>query len=178
MKYLIEVLKYVRKIYSTLQKELDDVKAKLDEICSRLDEISARITKLEREIAKVSKTRKHTSTREENAREILESIKRNLFVETKSILNKRALKELIDSGKVILLRDEVLNLEIATTPEIVRRILAKLPKDADKVAREFSEREYELLRILNRLGYVLIRDNRYVVSELAREFLSEEEVES
>ncbi len=165
VQYLSEILRYVKKTYSTLRSELDEIKSKLDELSQRVSrlESSLKVSRAYRTLGRESLT--------ESAKKILEEIRRNLFIDTKSILNKRALKILVDRGKVVLLRDEMLNLEVVTTPDIVRKILSRLPKSADEVAREFTEREYELLKILNRLGYVLIRDNVYVPSELSREFL-------
>jgi hypothetical protein len=77
---------------------------------------------------------------------------------------------LIANGRLVLLRDETANREVVTTKEVVRNLLSKLPisvNDIDKL----SDREYELLLILNRLGYVLLRDNKYVVTEAAKEFI-------
>ncbi|WP_243675153.1 hypothetical protein [Vulcanisaeta distributa] len=73
-------------------------------------------------------------------------------------------------GKVVLLRDETANREVATTKEIIRKLLSKLPISVNEIDK-LSDREYELLTILNRLGYVLLRDNKYVVSEAAKEFI-------
>ncbi len=103
---------------------------------------------------------------------LLKAISNNLFLDTRDVMAKRLLKRLIDEGgKVVVLRDEAANREVVTTKEIIRKLLSKLPisiNDIDKL----SDREYELLTILNRLGgYVLLRDNKYVISETAKEFI-------
>ena len=101
---------------------------------------------------------------------LLKAIDNNLFLDTRDVMAKRLLKRLIDEGKVVLLRDETANREVVTTKEVIRKLLSKLPisvNDIDKL----SDREYELLTILNRLGYVLLKDNKYVTSEAAKEFI-------
>ena len=175
--YVDEVVKYVKKTYLLVKSELEELKSKVEELAMKIEELSEKIEKIEKTIAKTSKVRTAVGRAQLEAemREILELIRKNLFVETKSIVNKKALRMLIESGKVVVLRDEMLNLEIVTTPSIVRKILLRLPKSVDEVVKEFTDREYELLKILNRLGYVLISDNKYVVSDLAKEFLQRED---
>ncbi len=101
---------------------------------------------------------------------LLKAISNNLFLDTRDVMAKRLLKRLIDEGKVVLLRDETANREVVTTKEIIRKLLSKLPISINEIDK-LSDREYELLTILNRLGYVLLRDNKYVVSEAAKEFI-------
>lgn len=101
---------------------------------------------------------------------LLRLINENLFLDTKDVLSKRLLKRLIDGGRVVLLRDESTNREVVTTKEIIRRLLSKLPISINEI-NKLSDREYELLTILNRLGYVLLRDNKYVISDSAKEFI-------
>jgi len=175
--YVDDVVKYVKKTYLLVKSELEELKSKVEELAMKIEELSEKIEKIEKTIAKTSKVRTAVGRAQLEAemREILELIRKNLFVETKSIVNKKALRMLIESGKVVVLRDEMLNLEIVTTPSIVRKILLRLPKSVDEVVKEFTDREYELLKILNRLGYVLISDNKYVVSDLAKEFLQRED---
>ncbi len=101
---------------------------------------------------------------------LLRLINESLFLDTKDVLSKRLLKRLIDGGRVVLLRDESANREVVTTKEIIRRLLSKLPISINEI-NKLSDREYELLTILNRLGYVLLRDNKYVISDAAKEFI-------
>ncbi|WP_054857057.1 hypothetical protein [Vulcanisaeta sp. JCM 16159] len=101
---------------------------------------------------------------------LLKAINNNLFLDTRDVMAKRLLKRLLDEGKVVLLRDETTNREVTTTKEIIRKLLSKLPISINEIDK-LSDREYELLTILNRLGYVLLRDNKYVVSEAAKEFI-------
>ncbi|ADN50282.1 hypothetical protein [Vulcanisaeta distributa] len=101
---------------------------------------------------------------------LLKAISNNLFLDTRDVMAKRLLKRLIDEGKVVLLRDETANREVVTTKEIIRKLLSKLPISINEIDK-LSDREYELLTILNRLGYVLLKDNKYVISEAAKEFI-------
>jgi uncharacterized protein YllA (UPF0747 family) len=58
---------------------------------------------------------------------------------------------------------------VVVLKEAARQLLDKLPmslKDAEKL----PERDYELLQILNRLGYVLLKGGTYVKTDLAEEF--------
>jgi len=101
---------------------------------------------------------------------LIKAISDNLFLDTRDVMAKRLLKRLIDNGKVVLLRDESANREVVTTKEVIRNLLGKLPISINEIDK-LSDREYELLLILNRLGYVLLRDNKYVVSEASKEFI-------
>ncbi|MEL9991122.1 MAG: hypothetical protein QXP98_09000 [Thermoproteus sp.] len=105
----------------------------------------------------------------EGTHPLLRAIEDRLFLDTKEIRSKNALRRLVEQGVAILLRDEAANREVVTTKKIVLDLLNKLPLDVDK-AESLGEREYELLEILNRLGYVIKKDNKYVATELADEF--------
>ncbi|MEZ0249034.1 MAG: hypothetical protein ABWJ97_07145 [Thermoproteus sp.] len=107
--------------------------------------------------------------RGEGAHPLLRAIEDKLFLDTRDVRSKSALRRLVEQGIAILLRDEAANREVVTTKRIVLDLLKKLPLDVDK-AESLSEREYELLEILNRLGYVIKKDNKYIATELADEF--------
>jgi len=107
--------------------------------------------------------------RDEGGHPLLRAIEERKFLDTKEIRSKNALRALLERGVVVLLRDEGANREVATTKKIVSDLLSRLPLDVEK-AESLGEREYELLEILNRLGYVIKKDNKYVATQLAEEF--------
>ena len=146
----------------------------LKEVLERLASIEGELDLVREEIRElrgrgVGESRSLPETRQVGGG-LLRAIDENLFLETRDVLSKRLLKRLIDNGRVILLRDETANREIATTKEIIRRLLSKLPISINEIDK-LSDREYELLTILNRLGYVLLKDNKYVASDAAKEFI-------
>ncbi len=155
-------------------KEL--VESKLEYIESALEDIIKRLEKIEKTLQEVvnkietSRTRTWSRTGGYGST-LLDMVRDQVYLETNKIRAKKTLKRLIDEGKLILLRDDMLNLEVVTTPENVRKIISKLPLPVEEADKVLSEREYELLKILNRLGYVLIRDNVYVKTELADELI-------
>ena len=103
------------------------------------------------------------------AHPLIEEIRKRLFIPVNEIRSRTALRRLMERGEVVVLRDEGANREVVTVKDVVRRLLEKLPMRVEDAAR-LDEREYELLQILNRLGYVLVRDGKYVRTELAQEF--------
>ncbi len=107
--------------------------------------------------------------REEGTHPLLRTIEDNKFLDTKEIRSKNALRKLLEEGVVVLLRDEGANREIVTTKKVVSNLLDRLPLDVEE-AQRLEEREYQLLEILNRLGYVIKKDNKYVATPLAEEF--------
>lgn len=100
---------------------------------------------------------------------ILRMIAERKFVDLNEIKSRTALRRLLEKGAVIALRDEGANREVVTTKEVILELLNKLPLSVDEVEK-LDEREYELLEILNRLGYVIKKDNKYVATDLAQEF--------
>ncbi|WP_069808272.1 hypothetical protein [Vulcanisaeta thermophila] len=142
----------------------------LREVLKRLEVIEGELDMLREEIEELRGTRVETPREGSVGSSLIRIINERLFMDTKEVMSKGLLKRLVDSGKVIILRDEGANREVVTTKEIVRKLLSKLPLSPSDAAR-LSDREYELLQILNRLGYVLLRDGKYVPSEEAKEFI-------
>jgi uncharacterized protein YydD (DUF2326 family) len=159
----------IEKLRAFIEDRLDYIESALEDISKRLDKIEKILQDLSEKLEKA----RPVTRRGPYGTTLLEMVKDNVYLETNKIRAKRTLKRLIDEGKLVLLRDDMLNLEVVTTPDIIRSILKKLPVPVEEADKVFNEREYELLKILNRLGYVLIRDNVYVRSELANEFLKE-----
>jgi len=146
----------------------------LKEVLERLESIEGELDLIKEEIGELrSQGRSKAVAYHESpqgGRGLIKAISDNLFLDTRDVMAKRLLKRLIDNGKVVLLRDESANREVVTTKEVIRNLLGKLPIPINEIDK-LSDREYELLLILNRLGYVLLRDNKYVVSEASKEFI-------
>ncbi len=146
----------------------------LKEVLERLESIEGELDLIKEEIRELrSQGRSKAVAYHESpqgGRGLIKAISDNLFLDTRDVMAKRLLKRLIDNGKVVLLRDESANREVVTTKEVIRNLLGKLPISINEIDK-LSDREYELLLILNRLGYVLLRDNKYVVSEASKEFI-------
>ena len=146
----------------------------LKEVLERLESIEGELDLIKEEIGELrSQGRSKAVAYHESpqgGRGLIKAISDNLFLDTRDVMAKRLLKRLIDNGKVVLLRDESTNREVVTTKEVIRNLLGKLPISINEIDK-LSDREYELLLILNRLGYVLLRDNKYVVSEASKEFI-------
>lgn len=146
----------------------------LKEVLERLESIEGELDLIKEEIGELrSRGRSKAVAYHESpqgGRGLIKAISDNLFLDTRDVMAKRLLKRLIDNGKVVLLRDESANREVVTTKEVIRNLLGKLPISINEIDK-LSDREYELLLILNRLGYVLLRDNKYVVSEASKEFI-------
>jgi hypothetical protein len=146
----------------------------LKEVLERLESIEGELDLIKEEIGELrSQGRSKAVAYHESpqgGRGLIKAISDNLFLDTRDVMAKRLLKRLIDNGKIVLLRDESANREVVTTKEVIRNLLGKLPISINEIDK-LSDREYELLLILNRLGYVLLRDNKYVVSEASKEFI-------
>ncbi|KUO86070.1 MAG: hypothetical protein AT716_04315 [Vulcanisaeta sp. MG_3] len=146
----------------------------LKEVLERLESIEGELDLIKEEIGELrSQGRSKAVAYHESpqgGRGLIKAISDNLFLDTRDVMAKRLLKRLIDNGKVVLLRDESANREVVTTKEVIKNLLGKLPISINEIDK-LSDREYELLLILNRLGYVLLRDNKYVVSEASKEFI-------
>lgn len=158
-----------------MSSRVDECIRLLKEVLERLESIEGELDLIREEIKELrgQGLKGRQAILREDAQEgrgLIKAINDNLFLDTKDIVAKRALKRLIDSGRVILLRDETANREVVTTKEVVRNLLSKLPISINEIDK-LSDREYELLLILNRLGYVLLRDNKYVATEAAKEFI-------
>ncbi|MFP3297157.1 MAG: hypothetical protein RXN78_06170 [Vulcanisaeta sp.] len=146
----------------------------LKEVLERLESIEGELDLIKEEIGELrSQGRSKAVAYHESpqgGRGLIKAISDNLFLDTRDVMAKRLLKRLIDNGKIVILRDESANREVVTTKEVIRNLLGKLPISINEIDK-LSDREYELLLILNRLGYVLLRDNKYVVSEASKEFI-------
>lgn len=143
----------------------------LKEVINRLEVIEGQLDMLREEIEELkSQVRTEKPMERQAPPSLVRLINERLFMDTKEVMAKNLLKRLVASNRVIILRDEGANREIVTTKEIIRKLLSKLPLSTTD-ATKLNDREYELLQILNRLGYVLLRDNKYVPSEEAKEFI-------
>ncbi len=157
----------IEKLRALIEDRLDYIESAIENVLKRLDKIEKMLQTLNEKLEKA----RPVTRRESYGTTLLDMVRDNVYLETNKIRAKRTLKRLIDEGKLVLLRDDMLNLEVVTTPDTIKNILKKLPLPVEEADKVLSEREYELLKILNRLGYVLIKDNVYVCSELANEFL-------
>ena len=146
----------------------------LREVLERLEAIEGELDLVKEELRELRSQETQQPRQQPRSQQLggglLKAIDSNLFLDTRDVMAKRLLKRLIDEGKVVLLRDETANREVVTTKEIIRKLLSKLPISINEIDK-LSDREYELLTILNRLGYVLLKDNKYVASEAAKEFI-------
>ena len=146
----------------------------LKEVLERLEAIEGELDLVKEELRELRSQEAPQSRQQQRSQQLggglLKAIDNNLFLDTRDVMAKRLLKRLIDEGKVVLLRDETANREVVTTKEIIRKLLSKLPISINEIDK-LSDKEYELLTILNRLGYVLLKDNKYVASEAAKEFI-------
>ncbi|CCC82116.1 hypothetical protein [Thermoproteus tenax] len=107
--------------------------------------------------------------RRDEGHPLLKMIEDQKFVDVKDVRSKGALKRLVERGLVVLLRDEGANREVVASKRAISDLLNRLPIDVEK-AESLDEREYELLEILNRLGYIIKKDNKYMPTQLAEEF--------
>ncbi len=151
-----------------------------DECAKRLKELEERIEALEglvnlaleelRDIRSLLEQKGEVAKRrEEGGHPLLRTIEDKKFLDTKEVRSKGALRRLVEEGVAVILRDEGANREIVTTKKIISDLLNRLPLDVEK-AQSLEEREYQLLEILNRLGYVIKKDDKYVATPLAEEF--------
>ncbi|MFN7105664.1 MAG: hypothetical protein ACK4M3_03670, partial [Pyrobaculum sp.] len=91
------------------------------------------------------------------------------FIPLSEVKSRQALRQAMERGLVVVLRDEGANREVVVLKEAARRLLDKLPLTLQEAER-LDERSYELLQLLNRLGYVLLKGSQYVKTDLAEEF--------
>jgi hypothetical protein len=140
----------------------EDVKKILD----RLDEIEILLNTILEEIREIKKAK---SQPREAPKSFIEILRDRKFLPLTEVKSRQALRQAMERGLVLILRDEGANREVVVLKETARQLLDKLPmslKDAEKL----PERDYELLQILNRLGYVLLKGGTYVKTDLAEEF--------
>jgi hypothetical protein len=140
----------------------EDVKKILD----RLDEIEILLNTILEEIREIKKAKPQPK---EAPKSFIEILRDRKFLPLTEVKSRQALRQAMERGLVLILRDEGANREVVVLKEAARQLLDKLPmslKDAEKL----PERDYELLQILNRLGYVLLKGGTYVKTDLAEEF--------
>ena len=135
-------------------------------ILERLDEMEILLNTILEEVRELKKTRPQ---QKEGPKSFIEVLRYKRFMPLTEIKSRQALRQAMERGLVLILRDEGANREVVVLKEAARQLLDKLPmslKDAEKL----PEHDYELLQILNRLGYVLLKGGTYVKTELAEEF--------
>jgi hypothetical protein len=140
----------------------EDVKKVLD----KLDEIEILLNTILEEIREIKKAKPQPR---EAPKSFIEILRDRKFLPLTEVKSRQALRQAMERGLVLILRDEGANREVVVLKEAARQLLDKLPmslKDAEKL----PERDYELLQILNRLGYVLLKGGTYVKTDLAEEF--------
>jgi hypothetical protein len=140
----------------------EDVKKVLD----RLDEIEILLNTILEEVREIKKAKPQPR---EAPKSFIEILRDRKFLPLTEVKSRQALRQAMERGLVLILRDEGANREVVVLKEAARQLLDKLPmslKDAEKL----PERDYELLQMLNRLGYVLLKGGTYVKTDLAEEF--------
>jgi hypothetical protein len=138
----------------------------LKKVLDRLDEIEILLNTILEEIREIKKAKPQPRGAPKSFIEILRDRK---FLPLTEVKSRQALRQAMERGLVLILRDEGANREVVVLKEAARQLLDKLPmslKDAEKL----PERDYELLQMLNRLGYVLLKGGTYVKTDLAEEF--------
>ncbi len=143
---------------------------KLEELEQRLDVIEGMLNVIMEELRQLKRSGGAFKQRRVEKGNLLRYVRERLFVDVNEVYSKALLRKLVESGAVILLRDEASNREILTTRDSVRKLYEKLPLQVSSV-ENLDEREYQLLIILNRLGYVILKDNTYVPTDLIKELL-------
>ncbi|AET31492.1 hypothetical protein [Pyrobaculum ferrireducens] len=141
----------------------EDVKRVLE----RLDEIEIMLNTVLEELRELKKSA--PGARQPQKSSFIDMLREKKFVQLSEIKSRQALRQALERGLVLVLRDEGTNREYVVLKEAARELLEKLPisvSDAEKL----GGREYELLQILNRLGYVLLKGGQYIKTELAEEF--------
>ncbi len=148
----------------------DAVMKKLEELEQRLDVIEGMLNMIVEELRLLRRPKGSRTYSSEEGRGLLRLIREKLFIDVEEVYSRALLRRLVERGLVILLRDDTVNREFLTTRESVRKLYNKLPLNTSSID-SLSEREYQLLLILNRLGYVILKDNEYVPTELIKELL-------
>ncbi len=148
----------------------DEIIKLLREILERLEAIEGMLDLIREELKELREKGPAIRRGKSGGDGLLRVLNERLFLDTREITSRKALQRLLEEGKAILLRDEGANREIVTTKEAIRRIIEKLPLPIEEAAK-LDDREYELLVTLNRLGYVLLKDNKYVPTEAVKELI-------
>jgi hypothetical protein len=135
-------------------------------ILERLDELEILLNTILEEVRELKKTRPQPK---EGPKSFIEVLRDKRFMPLTEIKSRQALRQAMERGLVLILRDEGANREVVVLKEAARQLLDKLPMSL-KDAERLPERDYELLQMLNRLGYVLLKGGTYVKTDLAEEF--------
>ncbi|MGC9131478.1 MAG: hypothetical protein ACP5H5_07835 [Pyrobaculum sp.] len=141
----------------------EDVKRVLE----RLDEIEIMLNTVLEELRELKKSA--PGARQPQKSSFIDMLREKKFVQLSEIKSRQALRQALERGLVLVLRDEGANREYVVLKEAARELLEKLPMSVSD-AEKLGGREYELLQILNRLGYVLLKGGQYIKTELAEEF--------
>lgn len=152
-------------------KEKADTERLLKELLERLTVIEGMLEMLREDVEELKRSRAGGRRGVGFSRGLIKTVENSVYIPTSEVRARGLLRRLVEGGKLILLRDDVANVEIVTTPSNVKKIADRLPIAVNDVVKVFNEREYELLSILNRLGYVLIRDGKYVATDLMSELV-------
>jgi len=140
----------------------EDIKRVLE----RIDELEILLNTILEELRELKKSKPPPK---EGPRSFIEILRDKKFMPLTDIKSRQALRQAMERGLVLVLHDEGANREVVILKEAARQLLDKLPMSI-KEAERLPEREYELLQILNRLGYVLLKGGQYIKTELAEEF--------
>ena len=143
---------------------------KLEELEQRLDVIEGMLNIVIEELRLLRRSKGSRTYGAGEGERLLRYIREKLFMDVEEVYSRSHLRRLVERGMAILLRDDAANREFLTTRESIRRLYEKLPLSISSID-SLNEREYQLLLILNRLGYVILKDNEYVPTELIRELL-------
>ncbi|MEZ0319045.1 MAG: hypothetical protein ABWK05_03500 [Pyrobaculum sp.] len=142
-------------------EETRRVLERLDEIEILLNTILEELRELKRGQPKVEK--------ESAPKSFLEVLRERRLMPLSEVRSRQALRQALERGFAVVLRDEGANRDVVVLKEAVRRLLDKLPLSLQDAER-LDQRDYELLQLLNRLGYVLLKGGQYIKTELAEEF--------
>ncbi|MEM0468669.1 MAG: hypothetical protein QXT27_05680 [Pyrobaculum sp.] len=134
------------------------------QVLEKLDEIEILLNTVLEELRELKRGRF-----EKQRGSFVDFLRERRYISITEIKSRQILRQALEKGLVVVLKDEAANREIVVLKEVVRKLLERLPISIDDAER-LEPREYELLQILNRLGYVLQKGGQYIKTELAEEF--------
>ncbi|MEM1932143.1 MAG: hypothetical protein QW049_01920 [Pyrobaculum sp.] len=134
------------------------------QVLEKLDEIEILLNTVLEELRELKRGRF-----EKQRGSFIDFLRERRYISITEIKSRQVLRQALEKGLVVVLKDEAANREIVVLKEVVRKLLERLPISIDDAER-LEPREYELLQILNRLGYVLQKGGQYIKTELAEEF--------
>lgn len=137
----------------------------LAKILEKLDEIEILLNTVLEELRELKRGRAERRV----GSSFIEVLRDRRFIPLAEVRSKQVLRQALDRGVVVILRDEGANREVVVLKDAARNLLERLPMSVADAER-LDPRDYELLQILNRLGYVLLRGGQYIKTELAEEF--------